>query len=172
MGLISRVSSRTYRKYNPSMVKHIIELIVRSARVTIRALQKTAAEEAAAAKTARAQRLADKAAAAEEAKNPKSSSDSNNKKAEAVFAAVKNQMQLKEATDILDVDIFPDMKAEEILAIQNKYDKMYSNNIWVAGAKQKPTYMQSKIYRAKERVDTELRKSGHDLEAIFATVEK
>ena len=81
-------------------------------------------------------------------------------------------MQLREATDILDVDIFPDMKGEEILAIQNKYDKMYSNNVWVAGNKQKPTYMQSKVYRAKERVDQELKRSGHDLEAIYAAVEK
>merc|ERR1712119_277728 len=155
------------------MVKNIINLILQTSRVALRAIQKTAAEEAAAAKQARAQRLADKTKAAEEAKNNPGASGSNNNKNERIsIAALKNQMQLKEATDILEIDIYPEMKNDEILAIQAKYDKMYANNKWVVGDRAKPTYLQSKVYRAKERVDTELRKSGYDLEGIYASAEK
>ena len=150
------------------MVKHLIELALQTARVTLRALQKTAAEEAAAAKQARAQRLADKTKAAEEAKNNPKAEDSK----KSIGASLKNQMHLKEATDILDVDIYPDMKKEEILAIQSKYDKMYSNNKWIASDRKKPTYLQSKVYRAKERVDMELSKLGHNVDEIYASAEK
>merc|ERR1712223_2350635 len=109
----------------------------------------------------RARRLADKAA--EKAAGAKSENTSD-KKSTPSLAALKNQMHLKEATDILDVEISQNMAKDDILAIQSKYDKMYSNNKWVVGERSKPTYLQSKVYRAKERVDLEMKKFGHDVD--------
>lgn len=40
--------------------------------------------------------------------------------------------------------------------IQEKYEKMYEKNSWIKKKKSQPTYLQSKIYRAKERLDIEL----------------
>ena len=68
---------------------------------------------------------------------------------------------ISDAQKILDVEIFPDMKKEEISAINERYSKQYEKNSWIKGSRTKPTYLQSRIYRAKERIDQELVKLGN-----------
>ena len=152
------------------MVKAIIEMILRTGKVVGGAVRKTAAQEMTRMQQERAKRLADKAA--EKAAGAKNETADKKPSSTPSLAALKNQMQLKEATDILDVEISSNMAKDDILAIQNKYDKMYANNKWVHGERSKPTYLQSKVYRAKERVDLELKKFGHDVDGIYASAEK
>ena len=39
-----------------------------------------------------------------------------------------------------------------------RYEKMYTGNKWIKRERHNATYLQSKIYRAKQRVDEELEK--------------
>merc|ERR1739848_206016 len=63
---------------------------------------------------------------------------------------LSNQMHLSEAKQILDIGIYPNMKPDEIEQITEKYTKLYENNKWLKGNRSSPTYIQSRIYRAKE----------------------
>ena len=39
-----------------------------------------------------------------------------------------------------------------------RYEKLYEGNTWIKRSRNQATYLQSKIYRAKEKIDHELEK--------------
>merc|ERR1711881_130300 len=152
MGLISRVSSRTYRE----AMKPFIEVALRVGRATALGLRKSFSEEYAKGihkiDTYREQRLEEKLKEHEREKN-----EGEKKPSGAAAAFQRPTIDLAEAKQILNIEhISPEMSRDEVLSIQTSYDKMYAANKWINSKRATPTYLQSRIYRAKERVDKEL----------------
>ena len=82
-------------------------------------------------------------------------------RSKAASDSLQFRMTLQEARQILDV---PDLeKPQQIL---DNYNHLFAVNDKDKGGS---FYLQSKIYRAKERIDAELRNSGIDLETFYGT---
>merc|ERR1712048_1954 len=200
MGLISRVSSRTYRifflnlqimsrirqylskslltrrSYSQNQNLHLhahlsspiyiqqqnlsttpsnriklppeIEILIRTAQTTGKALKKTFEEE-----------LNNPTKNIDDGKKKDSKKKTKEQEEEAKKLGVsetKKLMALSEAEKILNIELRPEMTENEVDNITKKYEKLYLGNGWVKRERNRPTYMQSKIFRAAERLHIEV----------------
>uniref|UniRef100_A0A7E4ZT32 Mitochondrial import inner membrane translocase subunit tim-16 n=1 Tax=Panagrellus redivivus TaxID=6233 RepID=A0A7E4ZT32_PANRE len=106
-------------------------------------------------KAVKAEIQASQQAAARQASNAQSSGSSTNEK-EATKANARLGISLQESMQILDVK--PPLDVEEV---QRRYDHLFSVNDKTKGGS---FYLQSKVYRAKERIDLEVEQLQNEQE--------